>query len=91
MEVQWGVRLQVKNVRWHVVQSARDGVDTLDELRRAQGISQMKISDLADTPDVGQQYARMYRSGDVTLSKFLKFLRSLGWKLVITRDEEGDA
>jgi len=72
----------------HEIQTARDGVDQLDALRRAQGISQMKISDLADTPDVGQQYARMYASGDVMLSKYLRFLRSVGCKLAII--QEGD-
>lgn len=79
----------MKQVFYHVIQTARDGVDELDSVRREQGISQMKISDLANTPDVGQQYARMYRSGDVKLSQYLRFLRPLGCRLAIIR-EEGD-
>ncbi len=72
----------------HYIQTARDGVDELDALRRDAGISQMKISDLADTPDVGQQYARMFGRGDVMLSKYLRFLRALGLRLAII--QEGD-
>ena len=78
----------MRHVEYHVIQTARDGVDELDALRREQGISQMKISDLADTPDVGQQYARMYGRGDVMLSKYLRFLRSLGCRLMIVREGE---
>lgn len=79
----------MKQMGIHIIQTARDGVDELDALRRAQGISQMRISDLADAPDVGQQYARMYGRGDVMLSKYLRFLRSLGCKLAIIQ-EGGD-
>lgn len=76
----------MKQVSYHIIQTARDGVDELDALRRAQGISQMRISDLANTPDVGQQYARMYGRGDVMLSKYLRFLRSIGYKLAIIQE-----
>ena len=76
----------MQRVLYHIIQTARDGVDELDAVRREKGISQMKISDLADTPDVGQQYARMYGRGDVMLSKYLRFLRSVGCKLVIIRE-----
>ena len=77
----------MKHVPYHIIQTARDGVDQLDAVRREQGISQMKISELANTPDVGQQYARMYGSGDVMLSKYLRFLRALGCELVIAKKE----
>lgn len=78
----------MKDLSYHIIQTARDGVDELDALRREQGISQMMISDLADTPDVGQQYARMYGRGDVMLSKYLRFLRALGCKLLILKEGE---
>lgn len=78
----------MQRMLYHVIQTARDGVDALDEVRRERGISQMRISDLADAPDVGQQYARMYGRGDVMLSKYLKFLRSVGCKLAIIQDTE---
>ena len=80
----------MKHMDYHIIQTARDGVDELDALRREQGISQMKISDLADTPDVGQQYARMYGRGDVMLSKYLRFLRSLGYRLMIVKGDLPD-
>ena len=80
----------MKTMSLHIIQTARDGVDELDALRRAQGISQMKISDLADTPDVGQQYARMYGRGDVMLSKYLRFLRSVGCRLAIIQEVEAN-
>ena len=76
----------MQRMSFHIIQTAREGVDALDTFRREQGISQMRISDIADTPDVGQQYARMYRSGDVTLSKYLRFLRSVGCKLAIIQE-----
>ena len=79
----------MRQMSYHVIQTARDGVDELDALRRAQGISQMRISELADMPDTGMQYARMYGSGDIKLSKFLKYLRSVGCKLAIIH-EGGD-
>ena len=78
--------LRVKSMSFHFIQTARDGVDELDALRRAQGISQMRISELADMPDTGLQYARMYGSGDIKLSKYLKFLRSVGCKLAIIQE-----
>lgn len=76
----------MRQMLFHIIQTARDGVDELDAVRRSRGISQMKISDLADAPDVGQQYARMYGRGDVMLSKYLKFLRSVGCKLAIIQE-----
>lgn len=76
-------------LKMHRIKTARDAVDTLDELRRGQGISQLQISLIANTPDYGQQYARMYGSGDVKLSKFLRFLRAVGCDLVIVQREGG--
>ena len=69
------------------LQTARDAVDELDILRREQGLSQMGISHKADMPDEGQQYYRMFRSGDVRISKFLRFARALGYELMLIRRE----
>ena len=82
--------MRMRQFTYHVIRSARDGIDTLDAERRKQGISQMRISAMADTPDVGQWYARMYGSGDVKMSKFLRFLRATGFELVMVRKEELD-
>jgi len=73
---------------YSVIRTARFAVDELDRIRRDQNISQMKISELADSPDVGQQYARMYGSGDAMLSKFLRFARALGYELVMIKRED---
>ena len=73
---------------YSVIRTARFAVDELDRIRRDQNISQMKISELADSPDVGQQYARMYGSGDAMLSKFLRFARALGYELVMIKKED---
>ena len=70
-----------------VIRTARDGVDELDRVRREQGLSQMEISKCADMPDVGQQYYRMYRSGDVMISKFLKFIHAAGYELMLVRKD----
>lgn len=73
---------------YHVIRTARDGVDELDRVRRENGVSQMKISLDADTPDVGQQYARMFGRGDVMLSKYLRFLRAMGYELIMVKKQE---
>lgn len=77
----------MRQVSYEIIRTARGGVDELDRIRREQGLSQMRISELAETPDVGQQYARMYGRGDVMLSKYLRFLRALGYELMITKQE----
>lgn len=74
-------------IQFSVIQTAREGVDELDRLRREMGLSQMGISQLADMPDEGQQYYRMYRSGEVKLSKFLKFLKVTGYELILIKKE----
>ena len=47
----------------------------------------MDISHMAEMPDEGMQYCRMYKSGDVKISKFLRFLKSIGYTLVIMKEE----
>ena len=78
----------MKQFSYHVVRTARDGIDALDAERRKLGMSQMRISELADTPDVGQWYSRMYGRGDVMMSKFLRFLRATGYELVMVKKED---
>ena len=80
----------MKQFTYHVIRTARDGIDTLDAERRKMGISQMRISELADTPDVGQWYSRMYGRGDVMMSKFLRFLRATGYELVMVKKKEDE-
>ena len=82
--------MTMNHFTFHVIRTARDGIDTLDAERRRQGMSQMRISELADTPDVGQWYARMYGRGDVMMSKFLRFLRATGSELVMVKKQEGN-
>lgn len=78
----------MRQLTYSVIKTARDGVDELDRVRREQGLSQMAISRLANMPDVGQQYYRMYKSGDVTISKYLKFLRAAGYDLMMVKRED---
>lgn len=73
---------------YHVIRTARDGIDTLDAERRKQGLSQMRISELADTPDVGQWYSRMFGRGDVMMSKYLRFLHATGYELIMIKKED---
>ena len=77
----------MKQMNYAVIQTARDGVDELDKLRREQGLSQMDISHMADMPDEGMQYCRMYKSGDAKISKFIRFLRAAGYDLMIMKRE----
>lgn len=79
--------MRLKQLNYSVIRTARDGVDELDRVRREQGLTQMEISKLADMPDVGQQYYRMYRSGEVVLSKYLRFLRAAGYDLIMIKRE----
>lgn len=71
--------------QYHVIQTARDGVDELDRVRVKNNVTQMRISEMADAPDTGQQYARMFKSGDVMLSKYLRFLRAMGYELIMVK------
>ena len=80
-------KLNVKHLSYSTIHTARDGVDELDRIRREKKISQMSISELADMPDEGTQYYRMYKSGDITISKYLRFLKALGYQLVIMKEE----
>ena len=77
----------MERLSYSVVRTARDGIDQLDKIRQEKRISQMGISELANMPDVGAQYYRMYKSGDVKVSKFLRFLRSLGYNLAIIKED----
>lgn len=80
----------MRQFSYHVIRTARDGINTLDEERRKQGISQMRISELAEAPDVGQCYFRMFGSGDVKMSKYLRFLHATGFELVMVKKEDLD-
>lgn len=84
---QTGGNIRVGKVSYSIIRTARDGIDKLDRIRQEQRISQMSISEMADMPDVGAQYYRMYKSGDVKISKFLRFLKSLGYMVVIMKEE----
>ena len=75
----------MKQIANSVIKTARNGVDELDRIRREQGISQMAISEMADMTDNGVQYYRMYKSGEVKLSKFLRFLHATGYEMLIVK------
>lgn len=77
----------MKQITYSVIHTAREGVEELDRLRREKGYSQMEISQLAEMPDMGQQYYRMYKSGDIKISKFLRFLHSAGCELMVIRKD----
>ena len=79
--------IKVNHIDFCVIRTARDGINKLDSIRQEKRISQMCISEMADMPDEGMQYYRMYKSGDVKVSKFLRFLKSLGYNLVIMKEE----
>jgi len=80
-------KINVKHLSYSTINTARDGVNELDRLRLEEKMSQMKISQLADMPDDGTQYYRMYKSGDIKISKFLRFLKALGYQLVIMKED----
>ena len=77
----------MNQIMYCVIRTAREGVDELDKARREKGLSQMTISHLADMPDDGMQYYRMYKSGDVKISKFLRFLKAAGYELLLMKKE----
>lgn len=77
----------MKHLSMSIISTARDGVDELDRIRQEQKISQMSISEMADMPDAGMQYYRMFKSGDVKISKFQRFLKALGYTLAIIKEE----
>lgn len=77
----------MKQFQYHVVKSARDGVETMDRLRREQGISQMKMAEMLDDPDVGMRQSRLLRNGSCQLWYMVKELQVLGYELVIVKKE----
>ena len=77
----------MKQFQYHVVKSARDGVETMDRLRREQGISQMKMAEMLDDPDVGMRQSRMLRNGSCQLWYMVKELQVLGYELVMVKKE----
>lgn len=80
----------MKQFQYHVVKSARDGVETMDRLRREQGISQMKMAEKLDDPDVGMRQSRLLRNGSCQLWYMVKELNVLGYELVIVKNQEGE-
>ena len=72
---------------YHIIRNARDAINYLDEKRREKGISQMKLTEIADFPDVGQTYARFYGSGDGKVSKCLKIANAIEFTIVAVPNE----
>ena len=80
-----GLIFSMKQVSYALIQTAREGIEELDRIRIEEGITQMGISEMADMPDTGKQYSRMYGGGDVKLSKYLRFLSAVGCDLMIVK------
>lgn len=75
---------------YHVIKTARDGIDEMDRQRMKLGWTQMKISEAAGVPDLGQTLSRGVRSGDMKFSKLLRFLHAEGYELVMVKKQEGE-
>lgn len=73
--------------RFVEIENARDAIDELDRIRMDKGLSQMGISQEAEVDDEGQKYYRMYRNKRVKIGTYIRFLRAVGWKMIIV--EEG--
>ena len=67
------------------IKTARQAIDELDRIRRAQGISQMGMAERLNDPDTGQRYARMYGSGNARISYIIKAARELGVKVYFSK------
>lgn len=80
----------MRQFEYHVIKSARDGVETMDKIRREQGISQMKMAEKLDDPDVGMRQSRLLRNGSCQLWYMVKELNVLGYELVIVKKQEGE-
>lgn len=72
------------------IKTARQAIDELDRIRRAQGISQMGMAERLNDPDTGQRYARMYGSGNARISYIIKAARELGVKVYFSKWGERD-
>ena len=71
-----------------VIRTAREGINCVDAERTCNGMTQMSISDAANAGDTGQQYSRMWRSGDCRLSVFLRFARAAGYDIILSKREQ---
>lgn len=80
----------MRQFEYHVIKSARDGVETMDKIRREQGISQMKMAEKLDDPDVGMRQSRLIRNGSCQLWYMIKELNVLGYELVMVKKQEGE-
>ena len=65
--------------------TARQAIDELDRIRREQGISQMKMAELLNDPDVGMRWARLYGSGNAKIAYIIKAARELGVKVYFSK------
>lgn len=65
--------------------TARQAIDELDRIRREQGISQMKMAELLNDPDMGMRWARMYGSGNAKIAYIIKAARELGVKVYFSK------
>ena len=70
--------------------TARQAIDELDRIRREQGISQMKMAELLNDPDVGMRWARMYGSGNAKIAYIIKAARELGVKVYFSKWGDSD-
>lgn len=80
--------MELSQFTYHVIKTARDGVETMDKLRRDAGISQMRMAELLDDPDAGMRQTRLKRNGSCQLWYMVKELEVLGWELVMVKKEE---
>lgn len=88
----------MRTFTFHIIRTARDGIDELDRQRNVAGISQMRIAAMADdidtpnakAPDVGQKYYRMFKSGTCKLPDFLRYWHALGYEVIVAKREDVD-
>lgn len=63
------------------IETARQAIDQLDQIRRDNGISQMRMAAILNDPDTGQRLYRAFRSGNCSLAYAIRWARANGVKV----------
>lgn len=72
------------------IESARQAIDQLDQVRRENGISQMRMAAILNDPDTGQRLYRAYKSGNCSLAYAIRWAKANGIKIYFLTSNDAD-
>ena len=72
------------------IESARQAIDQLDQVRRENGISQMRMAAILNDPDTGQRLYRAYKSGNCSLAYAIRWAKANGIRVFFCKDGDNN-